>query len=53
MPLFTLGETVIFNGHKMSVDSVYNDGKTADLSCEIIPFIPTRCMGISYTLVRR
>lgn len=53
MPRFTLGETVTYNGHEMTVKAIRNDGKTADLVCEIIPFMPTFCMGINYTEVQR
>lgn len=53
MQLFKKDETVTFNGHKMTVENVYDNGTKADLVCEIIPFMPMHCMGIKNTEVFR
>lgn len=53
MPLFKQGEKVNFRGHQVTVENVYNEGRKADLVCEIIPFMPTHFMGIGYEEVSR
>jgi len=46
MEKFIKGQKVRHQNQNMEVIRVYNGGQTADLQCELIPFMPVTCLGV-------